>query len=168
MNVHPNIRIIKSDITQLRVDTIVNAANQSLLGGGGVDGAIHRAAGPQLMAYCRNLNGCTTGQAVITPGFKLLASHIIHTVGPVWHGGDRGEAEKLRQCYYNSLNLAADHHCKTIAFPCISTGVFHFPKLQAAEIALDTLSNHPRVDFFQQITVCTFSDEDIEIYSALL
>ncbi|MEJ2394847.1 MAG: O-acetyl-ADP-ribose deacetylase, partial [Candidatus Thiodiazotropha sp.] len=133
------IRIVTGDITQLKVDAIVNAANSSLLGGGGVDGAIHRAAGPALLDFCRTLGGCPTGEARITPGFKLPAAWVIHTVGPVWHGGDKGEPELLRACYENSLRLARQQDVRTIAFPAISTGAYAYPKEAATEVALSVM-----------------------------
>lgn len=129
------IRVVQGDITREAVDAIVNAANSSLLGGGGVDGAIHRAAGPELLAYCRALGGCPTGQARITPGFNLPARWVIHTVGPVWHGGQRGEDDLLASCYRESLRQAAAHDVRTIAFPQISTGAYHFPLERACAIA---------------------------------
>ena len=132
----PFIDIIVGDITKVEADVIVNAANESLLGGGGVDGAIHRAAGPELLAECRRLGGCPTGEARITGGYRLPARHVIHTVGPVWHGGGRGEDALLASCYRNSLRLAEEHSLATIAFPCISTGVYRFPVERAARIAL--------------------------------
>lgn len=135
-------RVLQGDITSLDVDAIVNAANSSLLGGGGVDGAIHRAAGPELLVECRALGGCPTGEARITKGYNLLARHVIHTVGPVWKGGGQGESDLLASAYRNSLALARDHGLKTIAFPAISTGIYGFPADQAARIAIDTIRDH--------------------------
>lgn len=159
------IRIVTADITRLTVESIVNAANESLLGGGGVDGAIHRAAGSELLDACRTIGGCPTGEARITPGFGLPAKWIIHTVGPVWHGGGRGEPDFLRSCYRRSLALAKENGVRTIAFPGISTGVYGFPKEAAARIALEVMHNH-RTDF-DEIVVCCFSEEDAAIYRAL-
>src|SRR5438105_451757 len=132
----PRIEIAQGDITKLKVDAIVNAANETLLGGGGVDGAIHRAAGPELLDECRGLDGCATGEAKITKGYKLPAKYVIHTVGPVWHGGKHKEDDLLASCYRSSLALAAQHSIRTIAFPAISTGAYRFPIERAARIAL--------------------------------
>lgn len=164
-----HIQLFQGDITDLHVDAIVNAANKTLLGGGGVDGAIHRAAGPRLLEECRKLNGCETGDAKITQAYKLPCRFVIHTVGPVWYGGKIGEADLLANAYRNSLELAKKHQLKTIAFPNISTGVYHFPKTEAAKIAIDTvrefLSTNPLPE---TVIFCVFDDENFEIYSELL
>ena len=162
------LKAIKGDITTLKVDAIVNAANTSLLGGGGVDGAIHRAGGPQILEECRKVvarqGGCKVGEAVITTAGKMPSKYVIHTVGPVWNNGTKDEAQKLVNCYTNSLNLAIKNNCKTIAFPNISTGVYHFPKEKAATIAFQTvdefLQNHDNID--EVLFVC-FDDENFNL-----
>lgn len=165
-----SMKVVREDITRLKVDAIVNAANTSLLGGGGVDGAIHRAAGRELLEACRQLNGCKTGQAKITPGFKLPARYVIHTVGPVWRGGRAQEAELLTSAYENSLTLAQQRGVATIAFPNISTGVYNYPKEAAAEIAINTIrkycADHPTA--LKEVIFTCFDDENFEIYNRLL
>lgn len=161
------IRGCQGDITKLNVDAVVNAANCTLLGGGGVDGAIHRAAGPELLAACRKFNGCPTGEARITPGFRLPARFVIHTPGPVWHGGAHREAELLRNCYENSLKLAMENGCRSIAFPCISTGIYRFPMRNAAQIALDAVMNW-KDERPGEVIFCCFSAEQTELYRELL
>ena len=162
------IRVILDDITTLHVDAIVNAANKSLLGGGGVDGAIHRAAGPELLAECRTLHGCETGQSKVTDAYDLPCKKIIHTVGPVWLSGKFHEAEKLASCYQTSIALAKQCGINSIAFPCISTGVYRFPKVEAAKIAVQTLKDEISKGFCGEITICCFDAENKSIYDSLL
>ena len=163
------IRAIHANITTLAVDAIVNAANSSLLGGGGVDGAIHRAAGPELLEACRKLNGCKTGQAKITLGFRLAAKQIIHTVGPVWQGGGKGEEALLRSCYLASLTLARDQGLQTLAFPSISTGAYGYPIALAAKIAVDCVQQWLRDNELPaDISFCCFSEQDLAVYVAAL
>ena len=163
------LHIVRNDITTMKVDAIVNAAKESLLGGGGVDGAIHRAAGPELLAECRTLGGCKTGQAKITKGYRLPAKFVIHTVGPIWHGGEEGEDELLRSCYRSCLDLAAEHGLHSVAFCCISTGEFHFPNQLAAEIAIQTVEGWQRQNPDKiEVIFNVFKDSDYEIYKCLL
>ena len=161
------IKAVRGDITKINdVDAIVNAANRTLLGGGGVDGAIHRAAGRKLLEECRTLNGCDTGDAKLTGAYDLPCSHVIHTVGPVWHGGDHGEAELLASCYRRSLQVAAEHGIRRIAFPSISTGVYHYPVKEAAKIAVGTvaefLEEHP--DAFDVVEWVLFDDNTMQVF----
>ena len=164
-----SIKLVQGDITKLRVDAIVNAANRSLLGGGGVDGAIHRAAGPELLDACRELNGCETGGAKITGGFLLPARYVIHTVGPVWTGGGNNENRLLERCYLGSLQLAADHHLQRIAFPNISTGVYGFPKAAAAEIAIGAVRSFLKTPgTVEEVTFVVFDFENLSLYQKFL
>ncbi|MFC1754640.1 O-acetyl-ADP-ribose deacetylase [Thermoproteota archaeon] len=163
------LTIIKGDITKQNVDAIVNAANTTLLGGGGVDGAIHRAAGPELLQECRALGGCETGHSKITKGYNLFVKFVIHTVGPVWHGGKGREDELLASCYKTSLALAIENGVKTIAFPCISTGVYHFPKDRAANIAVTEVKNFLKNnETIESVSFVCFGEDNFRIYENLL
>jgi O-acetyl-ADP-ribose deacetylase (regulator of RNase III) len=168
-NALSRIRVIRDDITKLDVDAIVNAANRTLLGGGGVDGAIHRAAGSELLEYCRTLNGCETGEAKLSPGFLLPARYVIHTVGPVWHGGRSNEPELLANAYRNSLKIASENKFKVVAFPNISTGIYGFPKREAAEIAINTVKEFLEVNEFpNEVWFIIFDADNMNIYNHLL
>ena len=159
------ISIHTGDITKLAVDAIVNAANSSLLGGGGVDGAIHRAAGPELVAECQTLHGCKTGDAKLTKGYRLPARYVIHTVGPVWQGGAKGEAELLASCYRRSLEVASAHGCRTIAFPAISTGIYRFPKDEASGIAVNVVGDFLQKNAVPEVVIfCCFDEATAELY----
>lgn len=161
--------VLKGDITKLEVDAVVNAANTSLLGGGGVDGAIHRAAGRELLEECRTLNGCKTGKSKITKGYNLPAKYVIHTVGPIWYGGNKNERELLKSCYITALNLAKENGIKTIAFPAISCGVYRFPLEEACKIANETVKEFASEnDCFEKVIFIDINDVIIEIYNRIL
>ena len=164
-----NMRVVGGDITELEVDAIVNAANESLLGGGGVDGAIHRAAGPGLLEECRKIGGCPTGEARITAGHRLPARHVIHTVGPVWRGGDAGEEALLASCYRRSLEIAAEHGLRSIAFPAISTGVYGYPPELAAPLAVTTVAGFLRDEASEMVvTFCCFGERSRSLHQQAL
>lgn len=167
-DVYRRMEVMEGDITKVAADAIVNAANRSLLGGGGVDGAIHRAAGKELLAACRLLGGCDTGEAKITLGYRLPARFVIHTVGPVWRGGGEGERELLASCYRRALETAAAHGCGCVVFPCISTGVYHFPMELAARIAIEETRHFLAGHAGMRVKFCCFSSRDREVYERLL
>jgi O-acetyl-ADP-ribose deacetylase len=163
------LQVIQGDITKLQVDAIVNAANKSLLGGGGVDGAIHKAAGPELLVECRSLNGCETGEAKITKAYRLPARFVIHTVGPIWNRNKNNNEELLRNCYLNSLQVAKENLCKSIAFPNISTGVYGFPKDLAAKVASQAVKDFLKEnDFFEEVYFVCFDEENLNLYKELI
>ena len=169
------LTVVQADITKLEVDAIVNAANSSLLGGGGVDGAIHQAAGSELVEYCRTLNGCQTGEAKISPAFGLPCRYVIHTVGPVWHGGQQSEAANLANCYKHALALAQQNEVASIAFPAISTGVYGYPVAQAAQVAIDSVSTYLKAYAqssdkltISKVIFCCYSASDAAVYERLL
>lgn len=167
-DIRNRIQVVEGDLTQCDVDAIVNAANSTLLGGGGVDGAIHRAAGPELLAECRELNGCPTGEARITRGYRLRARHVIHTVGPVYKDGDHGEPALLRACYENSLTLATDQELRSIAFPAISCGIYGYPMREAAGIALETTAAYLRAhDEIEEVRFVLFGRNALEVYEGV-